>query len=77
MRIKYFEDTDTMLIEFSDREVAETIEISENFYAEVDKEGKVVALTFEHASQYTDLSEISISPAILGKREGNAPRRSA
>jgi uncharacterized protein YuzE len=27
MRIKYFEDTDTMLIEFSDRDVAERIEV--------------------------------------------------
>ncbi len=72
MRIKYFEDTDTMLIEFSDREVAETIEISENFYAEVDKEGRVVALTLEHASQYTDFSEFSISPAILRKGERSA-----
>ena len=69
MRIKYFEDTDTMLIEFSDRDVAETIEISENFYAEVDEEGRVVALTFEHASQYADFSEFSISPIILGKKE--------
>ncbi len=49
MRIKYFEDTDTMLIEFSDREVAETIEISENFYAEIDKKRRIVALTLEHA----------------------------
>ena len=72
MRIKYFEDTDTMLIEFSDREVAETIEISENFYAEVDEEGRVVALTFEHASQYADFSEFSISPIILGKKERGA-----
>jgi uncharacterized protein YuzE len=72
MRIKYFEDTDTMLIEFSDRDVAETIEISENFYAEVDEEGRVVALTFEHASQYADFSEFSISPIILGKKERSA-----
>ena len=69
MRIKYFEDTDTMLIEFSDRDVAETIEISENFYAEVDEEGRVLALTIEHASQYADFSEFSISPVILGKKE--------
>ncbi|HDD43657.1 MAG TPA: DUF2283 domain-containing protein [Candidatus Desulfofervidus auxilii] len=52
MKIKYFEDTDTMLIEFSDRDVVETIEVSENLYAEVDKEGKIITLTLEHASEH-------------------------
>lgn len=54
-----------MLIEFSDKDVVETIEVSENLYAEVDKEGKIVALTLEHASEYTDFSEISFSPGIF------------
>ena len=31
-----------------------------------------VALTFEHASQYVDFSEFSISPIILGKKERGA-----
>jgi len=65
MKIKYFEDTDTMLIEFSDRDIVETIEVSENLYAEVDKEGKIITLTLEHASEYTDFSEISFSPGIF------------
>ncbi|WP_408033333.1 DUF2283 domain-containing protein [Thermodesulfatator autotrophicus] len=30
MKVKYFEDTDTILIEFSNREATETIEVSEN-----------------------------------------------
>ena len=32
MKIKYFSDTDTALLEFSDAEVAETREINENTY---------------------------------------------
>ena len=32
MKIKYFSDTDTALLEFSDAEVAETREINENIY---------------------------------------------
>lgn len=32
MRVKYFPDTDTALIEFADKEVYETKEISEDIY---------------------------------------------
>ncbi len=49
MKIKYFEDTDTLYIELSDAEVAETKELNENLYVDLDAEGKVVSLTIEHA----------------------------
>lgn len=32
MRLKYFTDTDTAYIEFSDSEIVETIEITPNIY---------------------------------------------
>lgn len=32
MKIKYFKDTDTALLEFTDNQVKETREISENIY---------------------------------------------
>jgi len=32
MRLKYFPDTDTAYIEFSDSEIVETIEITPNIY---------------------------------------------
>jgi len=67
MKVKYFEDTDTILIEFSDREAAETIEVSENLYIDVDKDGKIVAITLEHASEQTDFSEISFSQLFRSK----------
>ncbi len=49
MKIKYFEDTDTLYIELSDAEVAETKELNENLYVDLDAEGRVVSLTIEHA----------------------------
>ena len=49
MKVKYFEDTDTLHVELSDSNVAETKELSENLYVDVDSEGKVVSLTIEHA----------------------------
>ncbi|MFP4641242.1 MAG: DUF2283 domain-containing protein [Dehalococcoidia bacterium] len=36
MRIKYFNDTDTALVEFTENLVKETREISENVYIDTD-----------------------------------------
>jgi uncharacterized protein YuzE len=49
MRIKYFSDTDTLYIELSEREPAETQDLNENVLLELDKDGKVVGLTIENA----------------------------
>ena len=49
MKIKYFSDTDTALVEFCDRKVAETKEINENIYIDLDSSGNLVAMTIEHA----------------------------
>ena len=40
--MKYFMDTDTALLEFSDGRVDETREISENVCVDLDKEGNLV-----------------------------------
>ena len=50
MKVRYFSDTDTVLMEFSDAEVAEAREINENVYIEFDKDGNLVSMTIEHAS---------------------------
>ena len=49
MRIKYFSDTDTAIVEFSDHEVFETKDINENIYIDLDASGNLVAMTIEHA----------------------------
>jgi len=59
MKIKYFSDTDTALVEFSDREVAETREINENIYIDLDAYGNLVAMTIEHARQQASLPYLS------------------
>jgi uncharacterized protein YuzE len=58
MKIRYFEDTDTLLIEFSETEVLETVELNENVYADYGENGRVVALTIEHAQQLTDVNNV-------------------
>jgi uncharacterized protein YuzE len=59
MKIKYFEDTDTALLEIGTGRVAETRELSEDIYLDRDEAGHIVAITVEHASRRGDLSEIS------------------
>ncbi|HKY55547.1 MAG TPA: DUF2283 domain-containing protein [Anaerolineales bacterium] len=58
MRIKYFEDTDTALVEFSNRSPVETQELNENIYLDLDSEGRVVSITIEHAGQSADMKEL-------------------
>ena len=59
MKIKYFNDTDTALIEFTENTVKETREISENVYIDIDKNGDVVSITIEHAKMSAHLPDIS------------------
>ncbi len=59
MKVKYFEDTDTLYVELSDSEVAETKELNENLYVDLDAEGRVVSLTIEHAKATTGKLDFS------------------
>lgn len=60
MRVKYYKDTDTALIEFSTRPVEETKELSENVYVDLDKDGNLVSMTIEHAAELAALPSLSL-----------------
>jgi uncharacterized protein YuzE len=49
MKVKYFPDTDTALLEFTDNPVVETPEIGQDVHADLDERGNLVSLTIEHA----------------------------
>lgn len=59
MRIRYFKDTDTLLIEFKEAPVAETRELDENTVLDIDAQGNVCAITVEHASQRAGIPQFS------------------
>ncbi|MGD0093296.1 MAG: DUF2283 domain-containing protein [Planctomycetota bacterium] len=59
MKIKYFSDTDTALVEFSGHGVAETRELNENVYLDLDRSGNLVAMTIEHARRQACLPFLS------------------
>lgn len=60
MKVQYFEDTDTLYIEFQGREISETRDLDENTLLDLDADGNVCAITFEHASRRTDISHLQV-----------------
>lgn len=59
MKVKYFADTDTLYIEFRAAGIAETRDLDENTQLDLDREGRICALTMEHASERADAPEFS------------------
>ena len=59
MQAKYFTDTDTLLLTFSNHDIVETYDLNENVLVEVDDNGSIVSMTVEHAKKQTDVNEFS------------------
>jgi len=60
MKVKYFDDTDTLYIEFREDTIVESRELDENTVMDVDAHGNVCAITFEHASERTDVGRLTV-----------------
>lgn len=54
MKVRYFEDTDTLLIELRAATVSETRDLDENTVIDLDSEGNICSTTIEHASVRAD-----------------------
>jgi uncharacterized protein YuzE len=74
MRVKYFSDTDTALFEFTDHEPAETREITENIYVDLDSQCNLVSMTVEHAKSNARLPEFSYQEITGPKRQEGRTR---
>lgn len=59
MTIKYFQDTDTLYIEFKAAEVSETRDLDEDTQLDIDKNGNICAITIEHARDRADIPHFS------------------
>lgn len=59
MKIRYFQETDTLYIEFREAEVAETRDLDEDTILDLDKEGNICAITVEHAKDRADIPHFS------------------
>ena len=54
MKVQYFADTDTLYIEFRDRAIAQSKDLDDNTVLDLDADGNVCAITFEHANDRTE-----------------------
>ena len=59
MRIRYFQDTDTLHIEFRPAAVAETRDLDEDTLLDIDGEGSICGITVEHASARAEIPTFS------------------
>jgi uncharacterized protein YuzE len=60
MKITYFQDTDTLYLEFNNNPIVETQEINENTLVDIDKDGNICAITLEQARNLTDMNAFSL-----------------
>ena len=56
MKVRYFEDTDTLYIELREAAVAETRDLDENTLIDMDDQGCMGAMTIEHAQDRAELA---------------------
>ena len=59
MEIKYFPDTDTVLVNFTDNKIVDTRNLNENTLIEFDKDGNLVSMTIEHAKRQANIANFS------------------
>ena len=59
MKINYFEDTDIAFIEFTSQPVAETRELCENIYIDLDEQGNLVSMKIEHAKTSANILDFT------------------
>jgi len=56
MKIKYFQDTDTLYIEFRNNvEIIETKDFDENTSIDIDELGGICSMTIEHAKERANI----------------------
>jgi uncharacterized protein YuzE len=64
VRIKYFNDSDTLYIEFRRAEVSETCDLDENTLLDLDAEGNICGITVEHAKERADIPHFSFEQVV-------------
>lgn len=60
MKVKYFQDTDTLYVEFRGDDITQTKDLDENTVLDLNAAGDVCALTLEHASERADLGRLIV-----------------
>ena len=59
MKVQYFTDTDTLLLQFCDSPVTETRDLDDDITLDLDDHGNIRAITIEHASERAGAPEFT------------------
>ena len=58
MKFNYYQETDSLYIELSTKESADSKEIADGVVIDFDDKGNIVGIDIDHASKIVDLSRI-------------------
>ncbi|NTU97703.1 MAG: DUF2283 domain-containing protein [Chlorobiaceae bacterium] len=72
MKINYYPDTDSLYIEFSEKESAESIEISEGVILDYDQNGVLVGMDIDNAGKKINLKELVLNKLPLDSQKLSA-----
>jgi uncharacterized protein YuzE len=72
MKINYYPDTDSLYIEFSEKESAESIEISEGVVLDYDQNGVLVGMDIDNAGKKINLKELILNKLPLDSQKLSA-----
>ena len=68
MKLHYYPETDSLYIDLSSRDSAESREISEGIILDYDAAGNLVGIDIDQASRKLDLSELAVSGFLAEAR---------
>ena len=72
MKINYYPDTDSLYIELSERESADSIEISEGIVLDYDQEASIVGIDIDNARKKINLNELILNKLPLDTQKLSA-----
>ena len=65
MKFRYYPDTDSLYIELSSKESAESLEVSEGVVLDYDSVGNIVGIDIDNASKKIELKELVMTKLPL------------
>jgi uncharacterized protein YuzE len=71
MKFRYFEDTDTLLIEFRHVPIVELRDLDENTILDLDTEGDICSITIEQASTRANAPKFSYEQVAIRQLHNN------
>jgi len=66
LKLHYYEETDSLYIDLSERPGAESKEVAPGVVLDFDGEGRLVGIDVDHASEVIDLSRLEIESLPVG-----------